>query len=71
MLQCDQIEELMCLVSALDRDALVRQFECYRASFPLDFSAEFLHAAPLERLQHIFVAICLQSQRMPEFTHAA
>ena len=71
MLQGEQIEELLCLVSALDRDALVRQFECYRATFPLDFSREFLQNAPLERLQHIFVAICLQSQRMPEFSHAA
>ena len=71
MLQGEQIEELLCLVSALDRDALVRQFSCYRATFPLDFSPEFLHTAPLERLQHIFVAICLQSQKMPEFCDAA
>lgn len=71
MLQSDQIEELLCLVSALDRDALVKQFHCYRASFPLDFSSEFLLNAPIERLRHIFVAICLQSQHMPQICQAA
>ena len=71
MLQAEQIEELLCLVSALDRPALIRQCQCYRAKFPLDFSPEFLQTAPLERLQHIFVAVCLQSQQMPEISSAA
>jgi hypothetical protein len=72
MLQAEQVEELLCLVSALDREGLVRQFQCYRATFPLDFSSEFLRTTPLERLKHIFVAICLQSQHMPEINnHAA
>lgn len=71
MLQSNQIDELLCVVSTLDRATLVQQFRCYRATFPLDFSQEFLETAPLERLQHIFVAICLQSQQMPELGHAA
>jgi hypothetical protein len=71
MLQSEQIEELICLVSALGRDALIEQFRTYRATFPLDFSNEFLRTAPLERLQHIFVAVCLQSQHMPRISHAA
>jgi hypothetical protein len=71
MLQSNQIEELLCLVSALDREALVEQFHCYRASFPLDFSREFLEKASLDRLRHIFVAICLQSQQMPHISKAA
>jgi hypothetical protein len=37
MLQAQQVEQLLCVVSSLDR------------------------------LRHIFVALCLQSQRMPEF----
>jgi hypothetical protein len=71
MLQSDQIEELLCLVSALSREALVEQFRNYQAKFPLDFSEEFLRDAPLERLQHIFVAVCLQSQQMPAFNTRA
>jgi hypothetical protein len=65
MLQPQQVEELICLVSSLDRSALVRQFNTFRASFPVDFTPEFLQATDLDRLRHIFVALCLQSQQMP------
>ena len=70
MLQPQQIEDLICLVSALDREALIRQFQNYQARFPLDFTDEYLSDAPLERLRHIFIAICLQSQHMPSFTES-
>jgi len=66
MLHACQVEELISIVSSLDRDALVRQFGNYRSTFPLDFTAEFLHSHPIEHLKHIFVALCLQCQRMPE-----
>ena len=66
MLQPQQVEELICVVSALDRAALARQFREFRATFPLDFTPEFLATADLDRLRHIFVALCLQSQQMPE-----
>ncbi len=66
MLQSHQVEQLICLVSSLDRAALKSQFERYPSGFPIDFSEEFLTSQPLERLQHIFVALCLQNQRMPE-----
>ena len=71
MLQSHQVEELMCLVSALDRDALVRQFKTYRAAFPIDFTSDFLEHEPLDRLRHIFVAMCLQHQRMPEVDYTS
>lgn len=66
MLQPQQVEELICVVSAMNRAALVRQFREFRATFPLDFTPEFLATADLDRLRHIFVALCLQSQQMPE-----
>ena len=66
MLQPEQVEELICLVASLDRPALVRQFREFRASFPLDFTPEFLATTDLERLRHIFVAVCLQSQQVPD-----
>ena len=65
MLQSHQVEQLICLVSSLDRDALRSQFKQYPSGFPIDFSEEFLTSQPLERLKHIFVALCLQNQRMP------
>jgi hypothetical protein len=65
MLPSNQIEELIVLVSSLDRTALLRQFAQYPATFPVDFTSDFLDRQPLERLRHLFVAVCLQSQRMP------
>lgn len=70
MLEASQVEELICLVSAMDRPALVRQFREYRGNFPVDFTDEFLDRTPLERLQHIFVALCLQCQHVPDFDTA-
>ena len=71
MLEANQVEELICLVSAMDRPALVRQFRDYRATFPVDFTEEFLQTTPLERLRHIFLAMCLQCQQAPEFDDVA
>jgi len=72
MLQSEQIEELMTLVSSLDRPALMNHFYTYRASFPVDFTNDYLGALPTDKLRHIFVAMCLQSQRLPEgFSTAA
>ena len=66
MLLSEQVEELITVVSALDRPALVRQFQDYPSRFPLDFTTEFLDNQPVERLRHLFLAVCLQTQRMPE-----
>ena len=71
MLQSHQIEELICLVAAMDRAALVRQIRHYRASFPLDFTQQFLDTTPIDRLRHIFLALCLQCQQMPEIVAGA
>lgn len=71
MLQSDQVEELISLVWSLDRVALARQFHEYPARFPIDFTEEFLADTPLDRLRHIFVAMCLQNQRLPSFAETA
>jgi hypothetical protein len=71
MLQPQQVEELICLVSSLDRSALVRNFTNFRGSFPLDFTPEFLQTTDLDRLRHIFVAVCLQCQQMPASVEVA
>jgi hypothetical protein len=66
MLASEQVEDLICVVAALDRGALIDQLHAYRASFPVDFTDDFLSAVPLDRLRHIFVALCLQQQHLPE-----
>jgi hypothetical protein len=66
MLQSHQVEELIHIITAMDRPTLVRQFREYRASFPIDLTLHFLETAPLDRLQHVFLALCLQCQQMPE-----
>ena len=66
MLEMQQIEDLICAVAVLDRDALVQQFQAYPSTFPIDFTPEFLPTVPLDRLRHIFMALCLQCQHVPE-----
>ena len=66
MLQARQVEELICAVSAMDRHCLGEQFRTYKANFPVDFTSEFLATEDLERLRHIFLALCLHTQRMPQ-----
>ena len=72
MLGSAQIEDLMTLVASLDRAALVNQFQKYPGKFPVDFTDDFLARTSLDKLRHIFVAMCLQNQRLPDgFSHAA
>ncbi|HEV7301753.1 MAG TPA: hypothetical protein VGN72_20620 [Tepidisphaeraceae bacterium] len=61
-----EIEALICLIASLDREGLARYFETYQANFPVDFTPEFIATQPLDRLRHIFLAICLQSKRLPD-----
>ena len=66
MLQTEQVEDLISMVAGLDREAIIEHFRTFQGSFPIDFTSEFLNRTPLERLRHLFVALCLQQQRMPE-----
>jgi hypothetical protein len=68
MLQAEQIEELILLISAMDRPTLIGQLTHYRADFPLDFTPQFLNEVELDRLRHIFLALCLHHQHTPELT---
>lgn len=65
MMQCEQVEELVCLISSLDRPALTRQLLEFHASFPIDFTPEFLSAQSDERLRHLLFALCVQSHQSP------
>lgn len=66
MLEPDQVEELICLVSVMDRETVTEQLTCFRGTFPVDFTREFCERQPTERLRHLFVALCLQTNHLPE-----
>ena len=70
-MQAEQVEELICVVSAMDRDGLIRQFSQWSGRFPVDFSDEFLRTTSVDRLRHILVALCLQTQSFPSATPVA
>ncbi|HRK30730.1 MAG TPA: hypothetical protein PLD59_06595 [Tepidisphaeraceae bacterium] len=65
MLRNDQIEQLVTTISAMSRPVLIEQFRSYPARFPLDLTDDFLQSASIERLRHIFLAVCLQNQKLP------
>lgn len=60
---CSTIDELLCVVATWDRDQLVQQFQAHESRFPVDFTPEFYHSQPVDRLRHIFVALYLQNRR--------
>lgn len=66
MLQAHQVEELLCVVSRMDRSAIARHLREFRGSFPVDLTPDFVATADLDRLRHIFLALCLQARQMPE-----
>ena len=66
MLQGHQVEELVCIVSRMDRDDIARRLREFRAGFPVDFTPQFIETTDLERLRHIFLALCLQTHHLPE-----
>ena len=65
MLAGEQVEELICLVAAMDRDSVVSRMKAFEGSFPLDFTEAFLAETSLDRLRHVFVALCLQQHHVP------
>ena len=71
MLASEQVEELIEAIGSMNRSDLEAQFRDYRANFPLDFTADYLKRQSVDRLRHIFLAVCLQSKRMPELTAVA
>jgi hypothetical protein len=70
MLEAHQVEELITSVCSMDRAAIKMRFLTFRADFPVDFTPEFLDSLSVERLRHIYVALCLQTQKIPGGTGA-
>lgn len=66
MLDPQQVEEIMCIVSAMNREAVIERLKGFRGTFPVDFTNEFLADQPTDRLQHIYAALCLQARLLPD-----
>jgi hypothetical protein len=62
-MQAEQVEELICLVSAMDRHAVTERLLGFSGTFPVDFTPQFLATLPLDRLRHILLALCLHARR--------
>jgi len=73
MLDPQQVETLITIVSAMDRGDLTERFLHFHGQFPVDFTPEYLRNLPTDRLKHIFVAMCLQAVQLPseDTAHAA
>ncbi len=62
----EQIDRLICQLTEWDRDTLVTRFLSYPSRFPVDATPEFLAALSVDRLRHVFLALCLQNGRLPD-----
>jgi len=73
MLDQQQVDHLIEVVSSMDRDDLCASLLSFTGRFPVDFTAEYLQELSLDRLRHILVAACLQAGQLPEsaVAHAA
>jgi hypothetical protein len=68
MLASDHIDEVICLLAAWDRQTLISEFLAYHSHFPVDLTPDYLSKLTDEKIRHLFLAMCLQNQRVPEGT---
>jgi hypothetical protein len=66
MLSQDQVDRLLCQLATWELDTLLAQLAAYRSDFPVDLSADFLGGQTVDRVRHIFFALCVQNRRLPE-----
>jgi hypothetical protein len=71
MLAHEQVDELICLLATWDRQTLASEFMAFQSRFPIDLTPDFLSKLSVDRLRHIFLAMCVQNQRLPEGVLAA
>lgn len=69
MLTPKQVEQVLETVNRLDRGQIVEQMRRCPARFPIDFSDDWLQTQPIEELRHVFAAVCIQCELMPQDGH--
>jgi hypothetical protein len=70
MWRTQQFDKIACLIARMDRPSVARNLRNFRAGFPVDLTAAFIESTDLDRLRHIYLALCLQARQMPD-THYA
>lgn len=65
MLAPDDVEQLVAYTQHADRAMLIRHFRNCPAPFPVDFTDTFLTTLSIDRLRHLFLALCLQARYLP------
>ena len=65
MLASDEVEGLICQLATWDRTTLTDRFLNFDSRFPLDITPQFLSQMSDEHLRHVFLAVCLQNQKLP------
>lgn len=61
----DEVETLLCQISALDRRTLTHRLLHFHATFAVDFTPDFLEVQSVDRLKHLLFALCMHCQSMP------
>jgi hypothetical protein len=71
MLDSQQVEDLIAAVASMDRQTIVDEMLDFRGPFPVDFTPQYLRGLSIDRLRHVYVALCMQTQQMPRILTAA
>ena len=61
-----QTQQVLEIIRRLDRPAIVEQLRTCPTRFPLVFTTEWLSAQPIDELRHVFAAVCLQCEIIPQ-----
>jgi hypothetical protein len=66
MLALEEVDQLICELATMDRQALIDQLVGFRSRFPVDLTTDYLATLDEEKIRHVFLAMCLQNKRLPE-----
>lgn len=66
MLSAKQREMLLSRVSRLSREQIVVELQRCPSRFPIDLTDEWIARQSIEDLRHVFAAVCLQCEHLPQ-----
>ena len=66
MLSPRKAEQVLRLIERFDRRQIIEQMRRCPARFPIDLTEQWLNTQPIEELRHVFAAICIQCDVIPE-----
>lgn len=68
--RAQQFDDVVCLIAGMDRRTIALNLRTFRGRFPVDLTPDFIASTDLDRLRHIYLALCLQTRQMPTFATA-